>query len=202
MFRGGQLSLFGHGEPECDAQFARVQHVPLEAGAWLDVVPGWLSGDASLFELLRNTVQWRTESRRMYDREVDVPRLHAVLQGKPPHPIIERMRTALDARYHADFVRTSAALYRDGSDSVAWHGDFPARRMTEDTFVATVSLGAPRTFLLRRKGGGASMSWGLGRGDLLVMGGACQRTHEHCVPKVASASPRIALMYRPVWTPE
>lgn len=135
----------------------------------------------------------------MYDRNVEVPRLHAVLEGQPMPPVLEHMRSALDARYGAAFVRTSVALYRDGRDSVAWHGDFPARRMPEDTFVATVSLGAPRTFLIRRKGGGPSRSWSLGGGDLLVMGGACQRTHEHSVPKVASAAPRIALMYRPVW---
>lgn len=199
MSLGGQLSLFGHDEPECDPRFRRLRHVPLEDGAWLEIVPGWLSGDASLFELLGGSVAWRAESRRMYDREVDVPRLHAVLEGEPLHPAIERMRAALDARYGTAFVRTSAALYRDGRDSVAWHGDFPARRMLEDTFVATVSLGAPRTFLIRRKGGGPSRAWSLGSGDLIVMGGACQRTHEHCVPKVASAAPRIALMYRPVW---
>jgi alkylated DNA repair dioxygenase AlkB len=71
--------------------------------------------------------------------------------------------------------------------------------MLEDTFVATVSLGAPRTFHIRRKGGGPSRAWSLGGGDLLVMGGACQRAYEHSVPKVASAAPRIALIYRPVW---
>jgi len=37
----------------------------------------------------------------------------------------------------------------------------------------------------------------LGDGDLLVMGGSCQRTWQHSVPKVRQAAPRIAIMFRP-----
>jgi alkylated DNA repair dioxygenase AlkB len=81
---------------------------------------------------------------------------------------------------------------------VAWHGDYVARRMTE-ALVATVSVGAPRRFLLRPKGGGPSIALSLGEGDLLVMGGSCQRTWDHCVPKVKRAEPRIAIMFRPIW---
>jgi alkylated DNA repair dioxygenase AlkB len=108
------------------------------------------------------------------------------------------MRAALDARYGTSFERLGLALYRDGEDSVAWHGDRIARRMPE-ALVATVSLGAPRRFLVRPTGGGASHAWKLGWGDLLVMGGSAQRTHQHCIPKVAHAEPRITVMFRPVW---
>jgi len=92
----------------------------------------------------------------------------------------------------------TAALYRDGNDSVALHGDTTARDMIE-AIVATVSLGAPRRFMLRPTEGGASIAMPLGRGDLVVMGGTCQRTWRHGIPKVASAGPRIALMFRPAW---
>jgi alkylated DNA repair dioxygenase AlkB len=74
------------------------------------------------------------------------------------------------------FRTVGLCLYRDGSDSVAWHGDRIGRSRTEDTLVAIVSLGAPRPFRLRPKGGGRSRKFELGRGDLLVMGGSCQRT--------------------------
>jgi alkylated DNA repair dioxygenase AlkB len=201
MAATAQLQLFGRDEPAFDETFARAQRVALEDGAWIDYVPGWLRGDASLFEALRARAPWRAESRQMYDRHVDVPRLHAVLDGLALDRAVDRMRAAIEARYRLPIVHTSAALYRDGRDSVAWHGDYPARKMAEDTIVASVSLGAPRTFLVRRRGGGPSRSWSIGGGDLLVMGGACQRTHEHAVPKVASAAPRIALMYRPFWHP-
>ena len=68
-----------------------------------------------------------------------------------------------------------------------------------EALVATVSVGAPRRFLLRRSGGGQSMPLSLGWGDLLVMGGTCQRTYQHAIPKVRQALPRISIMLRPNW---
>jgi alkylated DNA repair dioxygenase AlkB len=82
---------------------------------------------------------------------------------------------------------------------VAWHGDTVARELP-NALVATVSVGAPRRFSLRPKGGGRSLSLSLGWGDLLVMGGTIQRTWQHSVPKTASAAPRISIMFRPAWS--
>jgi alkylated DNA repair dioxygenase AlkB len=109
------------------------------------------------------------------------------------------MRRALCERYRESFERVSLALYRDGRDSVAWHGDQVARNMPE-ALVASVSVGTPRRLLLRPKTGGRSLALALGWGDLLVMGGSCQRTWQHHVPKVAHAEPRISIMFRPVWS--
>jgi alkylated DNA repair dioxygenase AlkB len=136
----------------------------------------------------------------MYDRTVAVPRL---LGGVPPigagQPVIEHMRLALSARYGEEFVHTTAALYRDGKDSVAWHGDYKARNMLH-ALVATVSLGQPRRFLMKPAEGGSSITFSAGRGDLIVMGGTAQRTWRHSIPKAAQvAGPRIALMFRPAW---
>jgi alkylated DNA repair dioxygenase AlkB len=82
---------------------------------------------------------------------------------------------------------------------VAWHGDTIGRGLTEDTMVAIVSIGAPRALLLRpRGGGGPTLRHDLGHGDLIVMGGSCQRTWEHAVPKSARATgPRISIQFRP-----
>src|SRR5437762_14272049 len=97
----------------------------------------------------------------MYDHVVDVPRR---LAGVPPEgrgqPLLEQMRAALSARYGEELVRTTAALYRDGRDSVALHGDTTARDM-EEALVATISLGAARRFLLRPAAGGASIALAL-----------------------------------------
>ena len=176
-----------------------MRRIELGQGAWLDMAPGWLSGHARLLDALVASTRWRSEERMMYDRIVDVPRLYAVLPDDGPgHPVIEKMREALDRRYETAFVRTTLALYRDGRDSVAWHGDQIARRM-ESALVATVSIGEPRRFLLRPYGGGRSIAHSLGWGDLVVMGGTCQRTFQHSVPKVAHAEPRIAIMFRPKW---
>ena len=64
--------------------------------------------------------------------------------------------------------------------------------------VAIVSLGDPRKLALRPRGGGDSIAVTLGHGDLVVMGGSCQRTWEHAVPKVAAAGPRIGVQFRPL----
>ena len=193
-----QQWLLGRDEPRCDSSFRALEHVALDDGAWLDIARGWLAGHATLFEELRQKVAWREESRRMYDRVVGVPRLVAVLSADERPPVVEAMRAALERRYATAFPRVSVALYRDGGDSVAWHGDYVARTLPE-ALVATVSVGAPRKFLVRPTGGGRSRAWSIGCGDLVVMGGSCQRTHQHAIPKVARAEPRIALMFRPVW---
>jgi alkylated DNA repair dioxygenase AlkB len=192
--------LLGHEPPRCDDSFAALERTWLDDSAWIDLARGWLAGHAALFDALERTVAWREESRRMYDRVVEVPRLFAVLAPAERRPVVEAMRVALERRYATEFPRVSVALYRNGSDSVAWHGDYVARTLPE-ALVATVSIGAPRKFLVRPSGGGRSRAMALGCGDLLVMGGSCQRTHQHAIPKVARAEPRIAIMFRPVWEP-
>lgn len=196
-----QLDLFARTAPAFDATFARLRRVELADAAWVDHVPGWVAGHDALFDQLERTVAWRHEQMRMYDRVVDVPRLIAALPSEGErvlHQLIEAMRVALSARYGERFVRATAALYRDGRDSVAYHGDTTARDL-EQAVVATVSLGAPRRFLLRPAAGGAAHPFALGGGDLVVMGGTCQRTWRHGIPKVAVAGPRIAVMFRPSW---
>jgi alkylated DNA repair dioxygenase AlkB len=192
-----QLGLFSAPEPRFDAGFAGLRRLELAEDAWIEHVPGWVAGHDALFDVLEAEVEWRSERRPMYDRVVDVPRLVAGPMGRPPR-LLEEMRVALSTRYGETFTRVSYALYRDGRDSVAWHGDTTARDL-ERALVATVSLGAPRRFLLRPAAGGRSIAFALGGGDLYVMGGTCQRTWRHSVPKVAMAGPRIAVMFRPSW---
>lgn len=166
-------------------------------GAWVDYAPGWLQGHETLFVALERSVAWRTQERPMYDRVVRVPRLLAKLpRDGALHPVLRSASDALSTRYWRDLRAISLALYRDGRDSVAMHGD--RLRNTEDAIVAIVSLCGPRRFLLRRAGGGPSRSFELGWGDLLVMGGTCQREFEHGIPKVSSANPRLAVMFREV----
>ena len=181
-----------------------VRRRALAHGAWLDVRPGWLAGADELFGALLTGVPWRAERRFMYDRVVDVPRLLCFYgDGEPlPDPALTAARVALDRYYRPELGESlctaGLCLYRDGRDSVAWHGDTIGRGSTEDTVVAIVSLGAPRALLLRPRGGGPALRFDLGHGDLLVMGGSCQRTWEHAVPKSARASgPRISVQFRP-----
>ena len=193
-----QLGFFDL-EPVAFDTSLELRREPIGQGAWLDYAQRAVSGHVQLFEHLARTTRWHEASQRMYDKTVQMPRLYAVLpEDGPGHPVLEDVRRTLEARYGVAFPRLSLALYRDGSDSVAWHGDRIARRMNE-ALVATVSVGGTRRFLLRPYGGGASIARTLGHGDLLVMGGTCQRTWQHSIPKVAHAEPRIAIMFRPIW---
>lgn len=199
MAASAQLGLFGRGEVAFDETFAEVERTSLSRGAWFDYAPGWLCGHEEVFDALVESMRWHQERREMYDRTVVVPRLYALVPNDGEgHPALEAIRQALSARYAEALTRISLGYYRDGRDSVAWHGDQVARRLP-NAIVATVSVGAPRRFLLRPTGGGQSLALSLGFGDLLVMGGACQRTWQHSVPKAKCAAPRIAIMFRPAW---
>ena len=161
----------------------------LGRGAWLDVVPGWVRGADALFERVLAEGDWRHRTRTMWEKVVDEPRLSTGGWADPPDPI-PAMAASLSGRYGLDLGAVSANLYRDGADSGAWHGDTSGRRR-ETTVVAIVSLGAPRRFLLRPKGGGPSLRFTPAHGDLLVLGGTCQRSFDHAVPKCAAAGSRI-----------
>ena len=203
-FQGSLLDLVAGPGP--GPLGSTVQRTVLAHGAWVDVRPGWLGGADDLFARLAAAVPWRAERRHMYDRVVDVPRLVCFYPEDAglPDPALTAALAALNGHYAQQLgepLRTAGmCLYRDGRDSVAWHGDTIGRGAAEDTIVAIVSLGSPRALLLRpRGGGGPTLRHDLGHGDLLVMGGSCQRTWEHAVPKTARpAGPRISVQFRPV----
>jgi alkylated DNA repair dioxygenase AlkB len=205
MTRHLQGSLFDQTDEVRLGSLDGLRRTPLGSGAWIDVLPGWLSGADVLFERLAADVPWRAERRAMYDQVVDVPRLLAFYgSGEPlPHPLLEEARDALSAHYAEElgepFTTAGLCQYRDGRDSVAWHGDRIGRGARQDTLVAILSVGAPRDLLLRPAGGGGdTVRRPLGHGDLIVMGGSCQRTWEHCVPKSTRAvGPRISVQFRP-----
>jgi alkylated DNA repair dioxygenase AlkB len=181
-----------------------VRRSELSHGAWIDVARNWIPGADAVFERLVSEVPWRAERRQMYDRVVDVPRLvHTYGVGEAlPHPALTQARERLSEHYRDElgepFVTAGCCYYRDGRDSVAWHGDRIGRGRSQDTMVAIVSFGDPRKLVLRPLGGGESVAVTMGHGDLVVMGGSCQRTWEHAVPKTAHAGPRISVQFRPL----
>jgi len=187
------------------ALFEHSERRDLGSGAWIEMRSSWVDDADALFNALMATVSWRAERRQMYRQVLEVPRLvsfHDLTDAQPPHPAITKLRRRLNDIYAGElgepFTSAGFCLYRDGSDSVAWHGDTIGRSRTEDTMVAIVSLGATRVFALRPRGGGASLRLPQGHGDLLVMGGSCQRTWEHAVPKTATPKgPRVSIQFRP-----
>ena len=187
-----------------------LRRADLGNGAWVDVRPGWLAAGDDLFATLLREVPWHAERRQMYDSVVAVPRLTRFYGAdeRLPHPMLAAARDALSAYYaselHEPFVTAGLCLYRDGHDSVAWHGDRVGRSSHHDTMVAILSLGSPRVLALRpRDGVGAlptgvkSLRFPLAHGDLVVMGGSCQRSCDHAIPKTADpVGPRISVQFR------
>jgi alkylated DNA repair dioxygenase AlkB len=178
-----------------DRGFAgRVRHA-LDPRSWVDVCPGWLRGADALFAALLAEAAWTAREVPMYDKVLPEPRLTALFPGRLP-PVLGAICDALRDGYATPFDSVAVNLYRNGTDSVAWHGDRVGGRM-RDPLVATVTLGAPRRFLLRPRGGGPAHVLRPGPGDLVVMGGACQREWMHCVPKTARpVGPRMAVTVR------
>jgi len=194
-----QGSLFGAGEPSVDESFGRLSRIQLDAAAWVDHQAGWLSGDDVLFDrLVLGGLEWHQRIVEMWERELPEPRLTSWWSsgdGSEPLPILAVIRGLLSHRYGKEFDSIGFNWYRRGEDSVAWHGD-RHREVVDNPVVAIVSIGAPRPFRLRPAEGGRSISFNLGLGDLLVMGGACQHTWQHSVPKMRHAQPRISITYR------
>lgn len=194
-----QPTLFDGDPPAFDPGFGGLVRVQLDAASWLDHVPGWVRGSDRLFAEVLASRPWAERTRWMYDRRVREPRLTALwtlASGEPLEPaVLEEMRRALGARYGVIFDSAGFNLYRDGRDGVAWHGD-RIRKEIEEPIIPLVSLGEPRRFLLKPRRGGLSRAFLLGRGDLLVTGGATHRAWLHSVPKVARAGPRISVAFR------
>lgn len=203
-----QTSLFDEigAAPELGALDGEVRRIVLDGGAWVDLRPGWIGNSDELFERLVTAVPWKADKREMFDKVVEVPRLVSWFGAgsRFPDPILVEAQSRLNDYYGRPpgqvFETAGLCFYRTGDDSVAWHGDRVGSAINRDTMVAIASIGAPRTLSLRPKGGGETLKFPLGHGDLIVMGGSAQRTHEHAILKTKQAlGPRISVQFRPVW---
>ena len=184
-----QGALFEEAAPGGRLSFEGLRRDPLDARSWIDLVPGWVPDHAELFDELLGAAPWQQRSREMWDKRVLEPRLVAVWPtGAVLPPQVAELAHVLSDRYGVAFDSCLVNLYRDGSDAVAWHAD-TVRKVLRDPLVATVSLGAARSFLLRPAAGGpVARRYAPGGGDLVVMGGACQHEWVHTVPRERNAS--------------
>ncbi len=189
-------------------------------GGGPDVVllPGWLAPEAAsaLFETLRAGLPWQVHRVRMFGREIDSPRLSCWI-GDPgasyrysgvrhaPHPwpqALSALRGRLAAETGADFNSVLANLYRDGRDSMGWHSD-DEPELGPRPLIASLSLGATRRFVLRRRDDPArKLALELPHGSLLLMRGDTQAGWRHALPRTARvAGARINLTFRRVRSP-
>jgi alkylated DNA repair dioxygenase AlkB len=154
------------------------------------------------FDELRDAVPWKAERRRMYDREVDVPRLtaHFPLDGvEDPQPpdAIRQAAAQVIARTEVPFNSVGLNFYRDGRDSVAPHNDH-LNVLVEGFPIGLLSLGNPRRMTIRAKEPPRRvLHVDLEPGSLLMMSYATQLHYTHGIPKTTQpVGPRISLAFR------
>jgi alkylated DNA repair dioxygenase AlkB len=191
-----QLSLLEAGESVLvDDASGRIAYTP----GFVDEATA-----AAWFAELRATVPWKAERRRMYDREVDVPRLtgHYHLPSfdpaaaAPPPAILDAARR-VTARTGVPFTSVGLNLYRDGRDSVAPHNDH-LYEIVSGFPIALLSLGATRRMTIRSKEPPRRvLQLDLEAGSLLMMSYATQLHYTHGVPKTKQpVGERISLAFR------
>lgn len=188
---------------------APVQRIDLDAASWVDLVPHFVREPTAQFRAVRDTTPWQATEVLRYDRYVPERRLSAGLVADR-QPLLRQAELHLSSRYRVRWTGVAAILYRNGEDFQGFHGDRELRWL-DDTLIAIMVLGARRPFVLRPRRPGPQMRGGdragagpgdvvltPGHGDLLVMGGACQRDWLHTVPLADTDEERISLTWR--WT--
>ena len=176
--------------------------------------PGWLGqGEAgALFDALIETVPWSVHRLRLFGREIDSPRLSCWMGDEgasyrysgtrfTPHPwlpALAAVRARLDREFDAGFNSVLANLYRDGRDAMGWHAD-AERELGPEPVIASLSLGAPRRFVLRHRARGLRHELVLEPGSLLLMRGRTQAHWQHALPRAKDAAPRINLTFRRIF---
>lgn len=168
----------------------------LDDRSWITHVPGFVVGHGQLLTQLTTLEGWEQRRRWMYNRVVDEPRLTAEYGDLSQAPqIIVELATTLARRLDTPYDRVWMNWYRDNADGTGWHADRPANK-APTAVIPVLSLGATRRFLVRPVGGGPSTVFAPAGGDLIIMGGRCQRDWQHCVPKQkAIAGPRMSLNF-------
>jgi alkylated DNA repair dioxygenase AlkB len=184
-----------------DRAFSTLERIQLDDTSWVERVPGWLRGDEDLMQLLMDEASWEQRSRWMYTRMVEEPRLtaeHPVI-ADAPQPVLHYLADALAAHYEQPFSRLWMNWYRDNNDGTGWHADRPANNQVE-AIIPVLSLGATRRFSIRPAAGGPSRTIVAHGGDLVVMGGRCQKGLPALRPE-AEADQRgpheLELLHRP-----
>jgi len=171
----------------------------------------WPNAEAWLQDCVEN-LPWEQSRVQVYGREHPIPRLEAwlgdvgvrygysgqtrVMAGWPRHwgPLVR----AVSDGAQCGFNFALANWYRSGADRMGWHADNEPE-LGQNPTVASLSLGAPRDFRLRRnERHRETLSVALNPGDLVVMSGALQHHWQHSLPARAKATDRISLTFRQI----
>jgi alkylated DNA repair dioxygenase AlkB len=202
--QGTQMSLADVPTPagdqplEFDNDFAEIERHDLDEHSWIEVIPRLIRSPESLFEQLGRELDWSQRQRWIYNRKVDEPRLTADYPQIEDAPVaaLRTLASRFSEIYDVPYDGVWVNLYRDQRDSTSWHGDYISCK-GEICTVPVLTLGHPRRFLIKPRGGGKSTRFVPDSGDLIVMRGRCQSDWLHAVPKqTVPASARISVNFQ------
>ncbi len=190
------------------------ERVELGLGAWFSFTPDFAKDHDTLMSRLLAELPLKSETIVIAGKTYAMPRLTSwhgdpsaayryskkTFVPEPWTPLLAMLRQQLEETLGADFNGVLANYYRDGRDAMGWHADDEPElgpKSPDDVLIASVSLGAPRRFLLAPKAGGPSRAFDLGQGSLFVMGGSTQRHFRHRLARTAKpVGPRLNLTFR------
>ncbi len=183
------------------------------ARAGLHYVPRFLSESSAeqAMKSLQAGLDWRQESVTLFGRRHPQPRLIAwygdqnirysysgiLLSANGWQQDLLAIKDRLSALTEENFNSVLCNLYRDGQDAMGWHAD-DERALGDEPLIASVSLGAERRFLLRRKDNHREkLVLQLRSGSCLLMTGVTQRDWQHALPRTRRPiGARINLSFR------
>jgi alkylated DNA repair dioxygenase AlkB len=163
------------------------------------------------FQILLDEIEWQQDDIKIFGKIYKQPRLTSLygindasyrysgitMFPKPFNSVLKEIKTRIEESTDVKFTTVLLNYYRDGSDSNGWHSD-DEKELGENPVIASISLGAERTFRLRhKKDKTQKKNLTLQNGSLLLMAGETQHHWQHCIPKSKKdIKPRINLTFR------
>jgi alkylated DNA repair dioxygenase AlkB len=170
--------------------------------------------DDVLLELIEST-PWRQEAVTIYGKKRMQPRLIAwygdveqrysysgiSMEPLPWTDTLNQLRAVVQDVTHERFNSVLLNYYRDHQDSMGFHSD-DEKELGPRPVIASVSLGATRTFVLKHKSRRelSPARLELPSGSLLLMRGLTQKNWKHGNDKQSRpCGPRINLTFRQIF---
>jgi alkylated DNA repair dioxygenase AlkB len=187
---------------------APIERLWLDDTAWVDVARGWLPDHERVYREVLEQADWQQPKNWRYEKHQPEPRLTAWGGSASQHPDLVAATRWLERHYKVTFGGYALAQYRNGFDGQGFHRD-DDMKWTENTLIALVTLGAQRPWYLRPRSHrnrhdlenkGATHDLHPSGGDLMVMGGTCQRDWEHSVPQLRDRLVGIRISAQWRWT--
>lgn len=166
-----------------------------------------------LLRFCLDDISWRQMSVNFKGKEVPIPRRlawfgdvdyaysglrhSAAPMPAPLREMADRITDWLHAKGRpATFNSVLMNFYRDGNDAISLHSDDESQ-LGKHATIASISLGATRTFEFRHKSQPLKLEEPLVGGSLLVMLGDTQEHWRHGIPREpAVTEPRVNLTFR------